>query len=489
MKIKQIMIKNFASINKVEINLKDDVVYLVGINGAGKTGIGLNAVWMCLQGLAQKGKDVLHGERFRFIGKYGKSAIVQLTLHDEIENIDIVINRKLTKSKTELKIKASDGRHLPDNFINSIFNIFSINPVGFAKLSSKEQAVALGIDTQEYDKQKLEKYEERKEINYEVKRLDGILNEIGGPRQVQKVDIQKLLKKKNQIDETNAKVVENAQTERGKKVQIAIQYNDLQNSKQIDVDKAIKEIEKIEDNIKLVRNDFEKAKKTFEMAKTIFKKEELLFKNDSKNHACAHTKALEDRNDLPIPYEQIPTDISFVQPDKEDTSALMQQIEQAEITNVAANKYQTFLVADKKYNDAIKKQTDKNDEMEQIENDRIAYIKSCKLPFSNISIDEQGGMLISGRPFSETYFSKGEILRMGIKLISTTKPILRYIFIPDARNIDDDNREKLFEELVAAGFQVVAEMVDTKQQKDHTTILLKESKIVDSYESIEEKLL
>ena len=73
MKIKQIMLKNFANVNQVEINLKDDVTYLVGVNGAGKTTVGLNAIWFILEGLALKGKNVLHGERFRFIGKQGKS--------------------------------------------------------------------------------------------------------------------------------------------------------------------------------------------------------------------------------------------------------------------------------------------------------------------------------------------------------------------------------------------------------------------------------
>ncbi|MBC8508646.1 MAG: hypothetical protein H8D34_27625 [Chloroflexi bacterium] len=91
-------------------------------------------------------------------------------------------------------------------------------------------------------------------------------------------------------------------------------------------------------------------------------------------------------------------------------------------------------------------------------------------------------MLINNRPFSETYFSKGEILRIGIKLAAASNPKLKYIFVPDSQSIDKDNREKLFAELVEAGFQVVAEYVDTERQKDHGSILLKESKVVESYE-------
>ena len=90
--------------------------------------------------------------------------------------------------------------------------------------------------------------------------------------------------------------------------------------------------------------------------------------------------------------------------------------------------------------------------------------------------------MINGRPFSETYFSKGEILRIGIKLAAASDPKLKYIYVPDSQSIDEKNREKLFAELVDAGFQVVAEYVDTEKQKDHGSILLKESKVVESYE-------
>ena len=99
MKIKQIMLKNFANVNQIEINLSDSVTYLIGENGSGKTTVGLNAVWFILEGLALKGQKVLHGDRFRFIGKQGKSAIGKLVLHDEAKNIDIIIQRKLLNSK------------------------------------------------------------------------------------------------------------------------------------------------------------------------------------------------------------------------------------------------------------------------------------------------------------------------------------------------------------------------------------------------------
>ena len=464
MKIKQIIIKNFANVNQIEINLSDSVTYLIGENGSGKTTVGLNGIWFILEGLAKVGKKVLHGDRFRFIGDHGPTAIGQLILHDEEENIDITIQRRMTKSKTELKITASDGRQLPANFIDNIFNIFSINPVGFAKLSPQEQALALGIDTSENDKLKKKAYDERREIGYDVKRLKGAMEEIGIVEKVEKVNIQKLLKKKDQIEAENTKLTEKAVEQRNEEILKIIEFNKRQDEKRIAIIDITKDIETKEQGIEALSENIERLK--LQLASDI----------------GFHKKLIEKRNEMPVPDEQKTTDIPLAKPDLEDTSALNTQIENAEATNQQAILYQQSIDAQDRYEIAQENYDNKTNELQRIESNRIECIKACNLPFSNITIDDAGGVLISDRPFNETYFSKGETLRMGIKLAAAANPKLKYVFIPDSQSIDKANREKLFAELVEAGFQVVAEYVDTEKQKDYGSILLKESKIVESYE-------
>lgn len=467
MKIKQIMLKNFANVNQIEINLKDDVTYLIGENGSGKTTVGLNAVWFILEGLALKGKNVLHGDRFRFIGEYGPTAIGQITLHDEIENIDVIITRKLLKNKTELKITASDKRQLPDNFIDDIFNIFSINPLGFAKLSPQEQALAMGIDTAKFDAMKKVAYDERTELGRDVKRLESAVEEIGPVEKVEPIDLKKLLKEKEQIEAANTKAVNKARDERDKAVQEAIKWNQEQDKKNAKIKDADYEIKNTEDRIKALREELKEKIKQLE--------------THMENGIKMHKKLIAERDKLPVPDEKISTDIQAKPVEAKSTIALTEQIESAEATNKKAVLYQQSLTALKKYNAAKDLYVSKQAEMDKIESDRIEYIKSRNLPFSNIAIDDSGGVLINNRPFSETYFSKGEILRIGIKLAAATNPKLKYIYVPDSQSIDEKNREKLFTELVEAGFQVVAEYVDTERQKDHGSILLKESRVVESY--------
>ena len=424
----------------------------------------MNGIWFILEGLAKVGKKVLHGDRFRFIGDHGPTAIGQLILHDEEENIDITIQRRMTKSKTELKITASDGRQLPVDFIDNIFNIFSINPVGFAKLSPQEQALALGIDTSENDRLKKKAYNERREIGYDVKRLKGAMEDIGIIEKIEKINIQKLLKKKDQIEKANAKLTEKAVEQRNEKVLKNIEFNKRQDEKQVAITDITKDIETKEQNIKTLRENIKRLR--------------LQLTNDINFHGAL----IDKRDHLPTPEKRKTTNISIIKPDLEDTSALNTQIENVEATNQQATLYQRSIDAQDKYEIAKENYYNKADELQNIEVDRIEYIKSCNLPFSNITIDDAGGILISDRPFNETYFSKGETLRMGIKLAAAANPKLKYVFIPDSQSIDKSNREKLFTELVEAGFQVVAEYVDTEKQKDHGSILLKESKIVESYE-------
>ena len=470
MKIKQIMLKNFADVNQIEINLSDSVTYLIGVNGAGKTTAGLNAIWFVLEGLALKGKNVLHGERFRFIGKHGRSAIGQLILHDEVENIDITITRKLLKNKTELKIIASDGRQFPDNFIDDIFNLFSINPIGFSKLSAQEQSTALGIDTSEFNKSKKIAYDERTELGRDVKRLLGAWEELGIIKIIEPVDLKKLLAAKTKIETANTKIIEKARTKRDKLVKDAISHNQEQDKKQTAMTAATHEIEKTEKEISTLRANIDRLKTQLDRETAI------------------HSTLIEERSELPTPDDKKSIDISIDTPVIAGTVELTEQIESAEETNKQAALYQQSLDAQSKHEAAQKLHEAKQSEMDKIESDRIEYVKSCNIPFSNITIDDAGGVLINDRPFSETYFSKGEILRIGIKLAAASDPKLKYIFVPDSQCIDKDNREKLFAELVEAGFQVVAEYVDTEKQKDHGSILLKESKVVESYDENENDL-
>jgi len=458
MKIKNIMLKNFATVNEIQIDFKDGVTYLVGENGSGKTTCGLNAIWFVLEGIAKTGKKVLHADRFRFIGKYGKSAIGQITLYDEKEDIEIYLLRKMTKGATTLGVAASDGRDLGENFVDKIFNIFSINPEGFATLSSKDQATVLGIDTTDIDARKKIAYNQRRELGYDVKQARGALEESGEAVEVEHVDIQELLNRKAKIDQKNEDCRKSAQVQREELYRKAIIHNKVQvdlttkrNAINVQVSYCTEKIDQLLNDI-----NFLKAQKK---------------------------ENLDELSELSKPAPHMNTDIPLPDVKETDTEDLVDAISAAQEQNKQASLWDECKKLEKKYTDAVTRHNKKDQEYQDLEKERIEYLRSCNLPFDNITISDSGELEIDGRPFNKTYFSKGEILRAGIKMAAATNPELKYIFVPDAQSIDEKNRETLFTELTDAGFQVVAEMVGTKKKDSDNSILLRESRIVDSYEN------
>ena len=70
MKIKEIRAKNFAKFTDFELVLNDQVTRLIGINGSGKTTVGLTLLWAGFKGIAEKSStNQLIGERFRFLSE------------------------------------------------------------------------------------------------------------------------------------------------------------------------------------------------------------------------------------------------------------------------------------------------------------------------------------------------------------------------------------------------------------------------------------
>lgn len=463
MKVKQIMLKNFATVNEIQMDFTDDITYLIGENGSGKTTCGLNAIWFVLEGIAKTGKKALHADRFRFIGKYGKSAIGQITLHDEKEGIEIYIQRKMTKDATKLQIATSDGRVLDADFVDKIFNIFSINPEGFSRLSSREQAASLGIDTSVIDAKKKAVYDQRRELGYAVKSSKGILDEYqerlrdSGTEKAEFVDVQTLLEKKAKIDNAKALALTQAQEARIQQINEAIAHNKVQN------DLLLKE-KIINQQIGLFRDKLSKLNDEIGSVK--------------RQLATSNNQLTE----LPDVVALMETDIPVPEVVQQDISPLIEEIDKAERQNVDAAAWIEFERLDKKYAEAVDVHDKKDREYQALEQDRVKYLKSCDLPFSNVTINDSGELLVDGRPFCDPYFSKGEILSAGIKIAATMNPELKYVFIPNAQSLDEKSREKLFAELIDNGFQIVVEMVGTEKNKDHSTILLKESRIVDDYE-------
>ena len=174
MRVKSIMLDNFAKFDHVKVDLDPNLTFLIGPNGAGKSTIGISALWFIMKGIAQKG-DGLQGERFRFIGEEKASGTGTLVLHDEKLGADIAVKRTLTKSGHKVEFIAPPDMMLDQDWLNELFNVYLIAPQAFIDLSSKEQAIALGIDTKEYDNLLKAAKEDYTVINRQIRALGEIV--------------------------------------------------------------------------------------------------------------------------------------------------------------------------------------------------------------------------------------------------------------------------------------------------------------------------
>lgn len=481
MKIKEISLNNFAKYDKVSVSFDDNVTYLIGKNGSGKSTLGITAIWFMFQGIAEKssgGNNPLIGERFRFIGPKAASAKGEMILHDEKTGADIKVTRKLTKSGSDLSFEAPEGYNLDQAWLTDLFNIFLIAPKKFCELSPKEQAKALGIDTKKFDDDIADLKKKFTEINA-VYRSFGELAEV---EKVEKVDVAKLQEKKDKIrKQVNEQYLANK--ERNKQVEQA---------RDEECDRIDQECNKFNNEQILFKDTLESANLAL---KTLFDLGYL--GNEVSEWIATLKKPQEEKSsedfypssiinlwEQPEGYKPQEGEYYFIKelPDDSELKTIDDQILAANETNQKALLYEQYLQKKAQKEAKEKELKDNKDKQATKENERLEYIKSFKFPFSNLSVCEDGELLLNGKPIKAEYFSTGELLKIIPVLIATTQPELKYVFLQDFNLMDDEKQKEIEEYLTSKGFQLVVEMVGKTKVADKNCILLRDNVVVEDYQ-------
>lgn len=425
MKIKSLKLKNFAKFTDFEIEYDSKITRLVGINGSGKTTVGITAIWACLKGIAEKNSNgQLLGERFRFIGREGKSANIELTLFDEHKNIEIVVTNHITKATNQIKFEGPEGYTVDEKWLKDLLSVSLMSAKNFTELDSKAQALLLGINPEEYDKTIDEVKLEYTLLNRDLKNL-GQMEEV---ELAKEVSVSDLIKQKDCMDLIN-------QQEAQKKINMdrRIESNEVSRSKKMELLNKISELEGEVDGLRI--------------------------KINQEDHAIiADMKLLDDE---PI-----------------DTTTIVTEIENAQTTNAQAANYKQFVEWQNNLAKASFKMTSNRELLKKKEKARLDYIKSFKFGLKGISVDEKGGLLLNTRPIKPPYFSKGELEIIVAKLHSFINPDLKVRFIDDFEMLDEDNQKLIVDSLLESGFQLITAEVG-KAKKDENSILLRECNIED----------
>lgn len=498
MKIKKISLSNFAKYDSVSVSFDDNVTYLIGNNGSGKSTLGITAIWFMFQGIAEKatgGGCPLIGERFRFIGPKAAVAKGEMILHDEKTKADIKVFRKLTKTGTELSFEGPEGMELGQKWLTDLFNIFLIAPKKFTELSPKEQANALGIDTTPFDKDIATLKAEHTAINRDIKSID--TNPV---EKFEEVDVKALIVKKEEIrnslndlyrqNQTTNQATREAWEADKKKIDEGVkEFNDTLDKNTL----ARKSLVDLRDRLMEYKRRFDGFDELVDFSQLrdqvdAWDKEIMV---QPKIAADLYPKAPTNLADAPEGYQPADGERIYIveRPDDKDMVEIDQQIFKAGETNKKALLYAQYQqrVKDKEAKDKLlqenkTKQTTKEEE-------RLAYIRKFKFPFSNLTVGDDGELLLAGKPIKEPYFSTGEILKVVPILLSTSNPDLKYVFLQDFNLMDEDKQKEISEYLTGKGFQLVVEMVGKTKISEKNCILLKDNLVVEDYESKDQQPL
>jgi hypothetical protein len=491
MKIKNISLSNFAKYDQVDVSFDDNVTYLVGKNGSGKSTLGITAIWFLFQGIAEKatdGKNPLIGERFRFIGPKGASAKGEMILMDEKTNVEIKVTRKLTKTGTEVSFEGPEGMNLDQKWLTDLFNVFLIAPKMFCDLSPKEQAKALGIDTKRYD-EAIAKLKTEFTAHNAVYRSYGELREV---EKIEKVLIEDLQAEKTKIREQLG-VIYRANQAKNRATRETWEDSKRKVDQEVDefnfsLDKTIKarnELTELRDRLEDFKFRFEDFEGLVDFSRLRDQIGQWVKETPTPRKIAAELYPKEPTNlsDMPEDYTPAEGELVYVKeiPSQERMEAIDKRISDAAETNQKALLYDQY-IEKKKLKDEKKQDLDANQTAQRAkENERVEYIKKFKFPFSNISVGEDGELLLAGKPIKEPYFSTGEILKVVPILISTRNPELKYVFLQDFNLMDDDKQKEIEQFLTGKGFQLVVEMVGKQKITDKNCILLKDNIIVEDY--------
>ncbi len=429
MKIKKLKLKNFGAFQNFECEFDGKLTHLVGVNGSGKTTVGLTSIWAGLKGIAErKAGGQLTGERFRFIGNAKASADIELTLHDDVKGVDVVITNHITKATNSITFKAPDDYPIDQQWLENLLSVAFLSAKNFTALDGKQQALLLGIDTTEYDAKIAELKGDATVLGRQLKAY-GDMNAI--PCKVEAVSVTTLIAERDAI----------------------VAHGQAQEKKQTELDSVVDTICTCKENIAEI--------------KAALKEEE--------NNLMCNEKQLKE---LPQPE---PT---------ESTDVVTEQIADAEQTNENAATYKAFQVKFKEMDAVQGSLADNRNQQKRAIMDRLAYIKEHDFGFDGLEVDEKGCLILNDRPLKDPYFSKGELELIVSKLYMSMEPELKIRFIDDFELLDEDNQVKIVDALLAEGFQVITAEVG-KVAKKENTILLRECAVAESYEDKpeEEKLL
>ena len=426
MKIIKLQAENIKRLVAVEITPDGALVQITGKNGNGKSSV-LDSIWWALEGA-----DHIQGEPIR---KGADKALIKLDLGE------LVVTRKFARKEeggytTSLTVENAEGVRLssPQTVIDALLGSLSFDPLEFSRMKAREQFELLrklvpGIDFEANDKAHAADFQKRQDIARRVRELQGAIELIpdGLPSElIDTAEITDILAKSGaynqQIEQRKAKrkeVADNASKLR----EAGNEKAELASDKRMAAQKLIEEADRLE------------AEST-----------DLLSQSTRENERLNQAAKL---------------------PDLIDTSAVAQQLADAQIANAAAArgaeraKLVLQAVGLEVQADAL------TDQMRQRREAQEKAVQAAELPISGLGFGADC-VTLDGVPFDQG--SDAQRLRASVAIAMALNPKLRVIRIRDGSLLDEDGLKLVAEAADSKGMQVWIERVESSGKVGFTLV-------------------
>ena len=408
MRIIALKAENIKKLIAVEIKPDGDIVEITGKNGQGKTSV-LDSIWWALAGASNIQKTPIRTG--------AKTARIRLDLGE------LIVTRTFKAGKhggttSAMTVTSADGATFksPQAMIDDLLGALSFDPLGFARMSTREQfdtlkKLAPNVNFDHIEEVNKAEFEKRAEINRKGKDVRARANAIATPatKPAKLVDEMELVRKMEDASEHNSKIG-------ARKVRRETAAQD-----RVELEKAI--LDKVA----------EIEKKTAEG-------------NAELEEIQTNYKELVKRiNDAP----ELPAEIGV--------AGIREELEKAKITNADFRACADL--------DELTKQADTleaesqalTDSMAVREEEKKKAVSEAKLPLKSLSFGN-GEILMDGVAFDQA--SDAEQLRASVGIAMSLNPKLRVIRVRDGSLLDEDSMKLLAEMAKDNDYQVWVERVD-----------------------------
>lgn len=419
MKILNLTAENFKILRAVEITPDGSMVTIGGRNGQGKSSI-LDAIWVALAGRsAAPPKPIREGE---------EKATIKLDLGD------LIVTRTFTEKEGSkytdtVKVEDADGRRYPkpQTVLDALLGEIGFDPFDFVQKKPHEQAeilmemVPLSVDLDELAADDSSDYEKRRDVNRDIKLLEGQL--AGIPKEDIPEDApnrSELVARLGSAADTNGAIDREARRREDEKkiIDSLVDKND----------EVLEEIAELEDRLADL-------------------------KEQSKNYEADIDKRRAAVKEWPELDEKVNTDELRDQLDEADEIAAKRQKQEQRAALV--EKLTALREESQGYTDA----------MEQREKEREAALAEAEMPIEGLgfAVDDNGKPIVTyeGLPFDEDQISTAAALRVSTAIAMAANPQLRVLRIKDGSLLDDDAMALLAEMAEAEDYQLWIERVGT----------------------------